>query len=433
MADKNVKFNLKDIKEIKARIIAVFRYDKKVLKYYTKQYIYNKFWNTEKGRAKSLTAKEIETALAKGFIDNIKSYNQINKRLSEIEALITEIHSNYYDFKQKSLSLETFKNELDARLGRKTNLVPSKEYRDFLTFISDYIEAKKGNVPKGSIQVYVKILMHLQGFAKHRRSRFNYEDITKEWFDNFTKYLYAEPRKLSSNYVYKLLQNLKMFMRLAHKEGLHTNIVFEDFSVKRIETTHIFLTKEELKSMYELDLSNNSRLENVRDTFMIGCLTGFRFSDIVRLTKNHIKKIENGKECFEIVEQKTGNKTVVPIHTIVKEILQKHNFQIKQISNQNFNAYIKEIAELAEIKEPVIKVKNIAGKKIEEVFEKWQLVSSHSARRTFATNAYLSGISALSVSQLTNHKSESSFLKYLKANATHHAIQMASNPFFETL
>jgi len=171
-----------------------------------------------------------------------------------------------------------------------------------------------------------------------------------------------------------------------------------------------------LAKLYELDLSSTPGQERVRDIFLIGAWTGW-FGDLPQVNKENI---EGG--MIHITQHKTGNKVWIPMYPMVKAILEKYDFEIPAIiTNQKFNEALKLIAKKAKINAPFHKRITKGGKTISTKFEKWQLVTSHSARRSFATNLYKSGFPSISIMQITGHKTEAAFLKYIKVTPEEHA------------
>jgi len=157
-----------------------------------------------------------------------------------------------------------------------------------------------------------------------------------------------------------------------------------------------FLTEEELKQVYEFDLSKNKRLEQVRDIFVLGCTTGLRISDIKRLGHEHIQR-----GAIKMKDYKTGKNIFVPLRNESMEILSKYSFQLPRISDQKFNNYIKEVCKLAGICQMVEKIEYKTGKRIMKKVEKWELISSHVAVKTFITHCGQNGISPKVVSEIT--------------------------------
>ena len=151
-------------------------------------------------------------------------------------------------------------------------------------------------------------------------------------------------------------------------------------------------------------------MDKVRDLFIIGCNTGLRFSDYTTIQPDDIQG-----DRLRIVTQKTNAKVIIPLMPDAKAILQKYNFQLpKAISNQKFNENLKKIAEEAGLKENVITHITKGGVNESKKQFKYELCTSHVARRSFATNYYKMGVDTLQIMAITGHKTEKDFLKYIK-------------------
>ena len=160
---------------------------------------------------------------------------------------------------------------------------------------------------------------------------------------------------------------------------------------------------------------------------MIGCCTGLRFSDLSLLSSDNIDNVES---VITIKTVKTGRTVVIPLHAIVRQILQNMIMScLVFLQNQKFNDYIKEIAKKAEINEPILLQRTKGTLTYAETKPKYDLVTSHTARRSFATNAYLAGLPPISIMKITGHKTESSFMKYIKISEKENAIQLKGHEF----
>ena len=112
---------------------------------------------------------------------------------------------------------------------------------------------------------------------------------------------------------------------------------------------------------------------------------------------------------------KTGEFVTVPMHPMVKEIIGKYNSEVPySLSNQKMNEYLKDIGEAAKLDEKRIIVKTKGGVREEKTFSKFQLITTHTARRSFATNLYNQGFPAIYIMKITGHRTEKAFLKYIK-------------------
>lgn len=214
------------------------------------------------------------------------------------------------------------------------------------------------------------------------------------------------------------IKDIKAAMNEAYKRGLHTNIAFKRFEKPSEQVTTIYLTSEEMNKIYNVELSGG--LEMARDIFILGCYTGMRFSDYSRLTAEDAEK-----DYIDKVQQKTKNEICIPVHPRVKKILQKWNGAPK-ISQAKTNLYIKSICAQLGINDIIEITDNgkICHKK------KWEMVSTHTARRTAATNLLLSGASIHEVMRFLGHTSVTQTETYLRISSKENAKILAKNKFF---
>jgi integrase len=213
-------------------------------------------------------------------------------------------------------------------------------------------------------------------------------------------------------------------MNDATDKGINSNMAFKKgFTVLEEEAEDIYLTIDEIEKIENLDLTEMPGKDKVRDLFLIGCWTGLRLSDYKTIIS---KDIQDGFIVKK--QQKTEQPVVLPIHPTVKRIFEKYDNKLPEpISDQKFNDALKVIAKKAKIKDKVHISITKGGIKKSKAYEKWQHVSSHTARRSFATNLYKQGFPALSIAKLTGHKTEQAFLKYIKVTPTENARMLAEH------
>ena len=278
-----------------------------------------------------------------------------------------------------------------------------------MCFIDDYIEkSDKKIVTKKQYKI---VRNNISEYADLSKKRPTFEDITLDYYLGFVDFL--KHRGYSPNTIGARIKGLKLFMNEAYERGLHSNL---DFRLKRFskpseETKAIYLNENELKAIYDFDFSNNKKLDRVRDLFLIGCYTGLRFSDLSLLTTKNINEENN---TINVKTQKTGKMVVIPIHAFIRQILLKYNNDLpKMLSNQKFNDYIKEVVKKVSIDEEIPIQREKDNLSYVDKVPKYELITSHTARRSFATNAYLAGIPAISIMKITGHKTEAAFMKYI--------------------
>ena len=169
---------------------------------------------------------------------------------------------------------------------------------------------------------------------------------------------------------------------------------------------------DEVKRMYAFDLSENKRLERVRDVFILGCLTGMRYSDYKRIKRENIVN-----DVIRMREVKDKSKTLeIPLSSWAKEILEKYDYNLPVISEQKFREYIKETSRLVGFTEQVIVASRIGNTINEESKRRCDLISTHTARRTFITIMKNEGVPDKVIMKITGHRSLSSFHRYYRPN-----------------
>ena len=237
-------------------------------------------------------------------------------------------------------------------------------------------------------------------------------ELDKKFYDGYVSFLNFKGFKL--NTVGKHIKNVKAAINwLPLSERMECEFVAPRKCKKLAEEVdNVYLSTAELHAIETVELEHAYH-DKVRDQFILLAWTGCRYSDLDKLADP--KSIERG--YFELEQMKTGTKVCIPIFEPVKRIFQKYNGELPPvISNQKFNSFLKEICQMAGITEDTSITHTIAGRRIKEYFPKYELVSAHTARRSFATNMFESGAPALVIMQITGHKTEKAFLSYIKTD-----------------
>ena len=366
-------------------------------------------------------------------------YDEFNRN-EELKKLKRYIEDALVDVRDFSNMPKDWLRKIVERFyaGKSHKISPDDESQEISLFeyIESFISRGKNQInPKTGKRVsyrvyrdYIRTYNLLKEYSKNKPLQF--KDIDLSFYDNFLSFLQSKnigsvdrPKHYTINTVGKYIKNLKIFLNSATEQGYNTNLKYKSnkFVKLAVSTDNIYFDESELTQIYELDLSKLPGKEKVRDLFIVGCYTGLRFSDLSRVTNENIKD-----GMIFIQQQKTGDDVVVPLHPIVKEIILKYDNNLPPaISNQKTNAALKKICKLAEINTPV-KVSEIrGGVKSTNTFPKYELVSTHTARRSFATNLYKKGFPSQSIMKITGHKSESAFKEYIKVTPAEHAELLA--------
>ena len=344
--------------------------------------------------------------------------DEINAALTSIES---KINLAIADSAAKGIPIDkdAVKNLLDTHFGKRL-----ASASDFHSFFEEFIRLCDTRVSphRGGQTInyktkreYARTYYYIQEYEKKRKLRLEFRSITQSFFNDFVAFL--QELGLSTNTIWHKTVSLKAIMKSANEQELTENIRYQLFKNVSEESQAIALSENELDILAQYDFSSSYRLERTRDLFLVGCWTGLRFSDFTRIREENIRD-----GMLTIQQQKTNEFVTIPLHSVFLRVWDKYNGSLPaNISNQKFNDNLKDVCREAGLTEHVLKSITKGGKKQTTVYEKWQLVSSHTARRSFATNLYKSGFPSISIMQITGHKTESSFLKYIKVTKEEHA------------
>lgn len=394
MAVVNYYLKDNDVKNSKPTLIYLsFYYEGKRLRISIKEKILAKNWNQEDQKARR----------------SEEGHAQLNQRL---EKLTSDYQKAYRIL--LSLNKKITPDSLIEQVDEINNVV-NKSNKTLMGFINDYIEGAVYKVKHGTIKSYKTTQSVLKKFQAHRRKRIDFDSIDLNFHDEYTAYL-SKNLNYSGNTVGKHVKNLKVFMGEAKERGLtnNTDYLKKGFRVFKEDIDNIYLSEDEIRKLFDLDLSQKERMAFARDLFIVGCYTGLRFSDFSQIKRENIR---NG--MITLRTQKTNELVTIPVHPLVEVIMNKYkgkyaNSLPPAFANQIMNGYLKDIGKLAEFEESVLVSKTIAGKKTSRTFKKHELITTHTARRSFATNLFLQEFPAISIMKITGHRSEKNFMNYIK-------------------
>lgn len=389
------------------------------LKKSTSLLINPKYWNPEKGSIKQISK----------FDDKTNFRNRLNDLKTHIENKYNDDYMNgiIINIDWLGNSIDTFFNQ-----DNQTDL------NYLLDFTEHYIETLpskvqtngKTGVTPNTLKRYGTILNKIKEFEKDQKKRLKIIDVNTRFYQDFKHFLTVK-QSLNLNTTGRYLIYIKTLCIEAKQYGIKINPEVEkkEFRETKEETTFITLSQNEITKIHQASL-DTTYLDNARNWLIIGVWTGARVSDLLKLTEKNVSK-----GFIEYTAQKTGQKIILPLHPQVKEILSRLNGEFpKSISNQKFNDYIKKVCELVNINELVEGAKQTeiskgVWRKQKGTYKKWELVSTHICRRSFATNHY--GLLPTPVIMaVTGHATEKMFLKYIGKTSKDNAETL--NAFWET-
>ena len=365
----------------------------------------------------------------------------VNDRIGEWRKAAERAVNHFKNAKSAPPKDEFFRVLNDERFGlndsQKSLLVPY-----FDRFISRY----EGIRSTSQIKHYWGVKHTLEQYEEFIGRRLHFDDIDMDFYNRFTSWF--NTKGLSLNYLGEKIKILTVVMNDARQiDGLHKNDVttLRGFATPFDYSDTIYLTVDQLMLIYRLRIDDETvlplmknedrRPQNVtkkvnamrkaRDMFLIGAFTGLRFSDYSRL-----KPVNIVDGVIRIRNKKTGVATAVPVHWVVQEIIDAGYDFDHPLFEQKLNDQIKDVAKLAGLTDEVLINRNVGGTNVELIKKRYELISSHTARRSFATNAYKAGIPTMAIMKITGHKRETTFLRYIRITEKENAEMLKSSTFF---
>lgn len=357
------------------------------------------------------------------------TYNVINAHLNNID-------QQSIDFQNKCLTenikvtKELIKQNIRTHKGKSDEDVEVKE-KTFFDVYDEFIK-EIGNIndwTEATYEKYIALRNHLYGFS----AGLSFDDMTEKGFADFVSYLRDE-RKLRNSTIGKQLGFLKWFMKWSANKGYHKNMAYLAFKpkLKTTEKRVIFLTWEELMTVYNFPIPEKKNyLDRVRDVFCFCCFTSLRYSDVYNLKRSDVK---NGK--LHITTVKTADSLTIDLNKYSQAILDKYdgvpftdNRALPVISNQKMNDYIKELGQLCGLNQPETVTYYVGSKRVDEVYPKYELMGTHTGRRTFISNAIMMGIPPQVVMKWTGHSDYKAMKPYIDIadSAKAEAMKMFNN------
>lgn len=362
--------------------------------------------SVENKRARAILVKmnDAKTKISEVFDSYIKENNSYPK---DLKAFQYDCRSAIFDLKSRSQKTEQEKS-------------PS-----ILAYVSDFVKdmkagrkiisvgKKRGQLYSvNSLKTYSNLLFNLSSYSKYAGLKdIEFNDIDLEFYTELRNYMVIE-RNLSPAYFGDTVKSLKAIMSDSLEKEYHENRKFQSrhFVKETTEADTIFLDNEKLSKLLHFDFSNKPFLDKARNLFLVGAYSGLRFSDFSTIKPENISD-----DYIRVRTQKTKDYVSIPISSDLREVLNRYSDgRIETISNQKLNSYIKDVCKEAGFTDMVSIKKYNRGKEIHVNVPFYSLVTTHTARRTFASNAFKAGYPTLLIMAITTHKTEAAFLKYIR-------------------
>lgn len=379
-----------------------------------------------------------------GYLNNI----QIKKYKDIIETLLNEFQTNLIIPTQA-----TFKTAMQNRIdeinykdggiisaSKQLEIDASEKTKLFIHFAQSYKNdcSRKESTKRG----YQTSINRIKKYEDYKDIKLKFDDIDMQFYNNLKKFM--NEQDLSKNSIGTVFKHILLFITEAKEARLCTFDKPKGFIVDKEDADTISLneneistiknkefTEELIKEYYpDINIANLAKkiksLNVERDRFIIGYCTALRISDYSRIDDYNIED-----NLIAIWTRKKDKKIYIPIHHYLQDIIDKYNgLKLPKISDQKHNEQLKDICKLAGINIPVRRTITKGGERIESVEPKYKFVTSHTARRSGATNMYRNGIDLLYISRLLGHSKIEQTVKYLKLTTKELANSLKDNPYF---
>jgi integrase len=362
-------------------------------------------WDDEKQRVKNGCTNKLKQSASEINADLLMYYTDIQNIFKEFE--VQNINPSPEELKESFANRYKQPETGKQILEEKPKILFNAAFDEFIKECGN-----QNSWGKATYEKFKAVRNHLKEYDNHP----NFEKLDDDWFSGYMNYL----RKLDmrNNTIEKQINYLKWFLRWSVKKGYNENMAFDSYKpkLKNAPKKVIFLTWKELNQLRDFAIPETKKyLERVRDVFLFCCFTGLRHSDVYNLKRSDVKD-----NHIEITTIKTADNLIIELNIHSKTILDKYKdvaFEddkaLPVISNQKMNDYLKELAELAEINEPVRETYYKGNQRIDEVMPKYALLGTHAARRTFICNALSLGIPPQVVMKWTGHNDYKAMKPYI--------------------
>ena len=341
----------------------------------------------------------------------------VNRTIADWSEKMDDVFARYEIIEKRTPTNDEVKMLFNDFIGKKS-IFDASDKPGFFQVFDKFTETMgdKNEWTESTQEKFQALRNHLEKFDKR---------LSLDLFDDdkahaFITYLHGCGFRNTT--VKKQVSFLKWFLRWAATSGFYPGHTHDTFKPKlkgtSVESKEIiYLTKDEVKCLEEMTFTESqSSLERVRDVFLFCCFTGLRYSDVKKLTRYDIR---DGVIVF--VTKKTVDGIRVELNKHSQAILDKYanvpfpgNMALPVISNEKMNARLKDLGKLAGFDTPTRLVYFQGNTRHEEIFPKWQLMTTHVARRTFVVNALRLGIPPEVIMRWTGHSSFEAMKPYMK-------------------
>ncbi len=343
-----------------------------------------------------------------------------NAKTSELKELVVALSNVRLRLENAYLKAELNKEKIDTQwFSNILHRNPQKEGSlpdTLIDYFDYYITVKKSTAAAQSLKKWSSVRQKIIAYETDRKYKVKLKDVNEKFRIDFEDYCKGK-EKLSANYFERVLSFIKTICKHAGQNDLEISPQLHGLRAKKETVHNIYFTREEIELIHRTPMPSEE-LENSKDWLIISCNTAQRISDFMHFSKDDLVDMVTGAECIKAIrikQQKTGKLLEIPIFKMVKEILDKRGGHFpNSISDQRYNVNIKKVCQIVGLNQLVYgsKMDKKTKRLIKGQFPKWELVSSHIGRRTFATCQF-GHLPNTHIMAYTGHTTEKQLLAYI--------------------
>ncbi len=348
------------------------------------------------------------------LFDEYTAIDKLTPNHTDGENLLTELYN-------KACLIIDGAIEEEQEEARKSMIRPAEFFGEFIDKWGRTPNLRTGTVPQeNTIWNYKNTLRRYKDYLNDNNIQDSFKLFDEDFQQKFDDYLLNE-QELVMNTIVATHSQLKTMLRAAYDKGYLKNRAFLSWVSKSQQLPPIYLTDNELKLIYDLNLTrkikkenhidDKSHIEESKDLFIIASRTGLRYGDMTRLG---MADWDIQEKMIKMSNQKTHRVIHIPLHEEVIAIYNKYNGKLPKIVDKSrYNEHIRMCAKLAGIDKMTPTFYWNKGRLFPTAKPKYELISSHTARRSFATNLFIACKSSSLCMAVTGHTTEANFKRYI--------------------
>ena len=416
-----------------ALILLRFSYHSKTVQVTTQEYVMPEHWDRTTQR------------VADQWIRANPDYLEINRILDRLDQFArTTYNQHRRDFKLKQLTPPVFKAMLQEQIGMP--LGSSDAPSPVATYYATYCRQRENSghlswKTESSDRVGLRWFLR---FAETWQRPIGWEDVNLQLFESYRDFFWSLPEKRTDSTVHKTLRKFKQVCVHAaahgHKLGCDINAVRINghlrLSPQAMETVAIYEDELERLADFTWPPDTGLTVEQIRDRlecrdlFVAACCTGLRVNRWPQIDRSNLIE-RNGRRMLSLFTKKgTRKRVAIPLSPLLERIGRRYDWRLPKHSPTIINRYIKEVCRLAGMTEEVELARNVRGRSVLQTFPKYELITTHTARRSFATNAHAGGVPLDDIQAMTGHSDRKTLLHYIKEDAERRAERLHSLPYY---